>query len=270
MTTARLILLVILITAALLFALVLVSLFDVLLTGTISSIPGLGWVENLPLWLLLFWAAFMLPARFKVLKRPLTLRGTALIDAPVSAVWNTVAPRAGAAHYSRAVVAVQGVEGDPRQLDFQFDPKMADDLPPLRARIEEVQTHRYMRLSRLNADAFPLWAQDLTRTEYFLEPEQGMTRLTIAETLDKIRVSTFLSMLFLNSSKDAVSRVAALCEGREDTSWLARMTDAITAEGDPNKGLEATARRVGFGVCGLLAAITAIGAWSIVYVLGAG
>lgn len=78
-------------------------------------------------------------------------------------------------------------------------------------------------MSYLNIDAYPLWAGDLVRSEYFLERVEGKTRETLIETLDKLRLSTVLSLFVLNPCRDAMKRVKALCEGTPDESWMTWM-----------------------------------------------
>lgn len=172
-----------------------------------------------------------LPDKYKAIHRIYEIRGEALVDAPLASVWDTVLPQPGREYHSGSVTKVTAVQGQPDRLDLHTNGEgFSGPLPPLEVVLEEVEPYSYFRMTYLNMDAYPLWAGDLVKSEYFLERADGKTRVTLIETLDKIRVSTVLSLFALNPCRDAMQRVKALCEGTPDESWMTWMQDNLDTE----------------------------------------
>ncbi len=172
-----------------------------------------------------------LPDRFKALHRPYEIRGEALIDAPVAVVWDTVLPQPGKEHFLSSISQVTAVEGRPDRLDLHTTHSgFNGPLPALEAVVEEVETNSYYRLSYLNVKAYPLWAGDLVTSEYFLERADDKTKLTMIETLDKLRPLTVLCLIMLNPCRDSTVRIKALCEGTPDQSWMTWMSENLSPE----------------------------------------
>ncbi|WP_432816769.1 hypothetical protein [Sulfitobacter sp. JB4-11] len=222
-------------TVGLLFLAVLGGLAMGLMGLLLQAIPGLSWMSNwmvLPL-ICVVWS--WLPSRFKSWPCTYEIRGSAIIDAPPNEVWRWVFPQPGTPYFLKDVQDIKAVDSRRDRVDLVFDGEAAGQtLPPLEVQLEEVDPQNYLRMSYLNGDAYPLWTADLVKSEYWLEREGEKTRLTLIETLDRLRVSTVLALLFLNPCKDAMKIVQACCTGQPDTSRMARMQvqfDHDTPEG---------------------------------------
>lgn len=223
---------IVLVALALTVGFVLVTVLSAVLLGMagliISYFVGDDWHIG---WGIVFAVGILwkfLPDKFKALHRIYEIRGEVLIDAPLATVWETVLPQPGLEYHSHTVTKVTAVEGEPKRVDLHTDGAGLDGpLPPLEAVLEEVEPYSYFRMSYLNIDAYPLWAGDLVKSEYFLERAEGKTRVTLIETVDKLRISTVLSLFALNPCRDAMQRVKALCEGTRDESWMTWMQENL-------------------------------------------
>ncbi len=74
-------------------------------------------------------------------------------------------------------------------------------------------------------------------------------RLTLTDTLDRLRVSSIVGLMVLNPCRDAASRVKALCEGTPDASWMSWMT---------RQNVEASRSRLGVGSFGAIALMVCV------------
>ena len=249
-------------------ALIVLILFDHILMGALSMIPGLGWLEGWSGLLIAFWVWIFLPDRYKALQVKYDIRGSAVIDAPAETIWNLMRPREGRDYFLNSVTHVTAVEGEPDRVDLHFDNKFAETpLPSLQVVIEEQETLAYLRMGYLNADAFPLWSKDLANTEYFMEREGDAWRVTHIEHLERLRLITILALLFLNPCRDGVKRLKALSEGQEDTSWMGRMSRDTGPNGEPPKEMAQTIRVVGITACVTVTAFTAGMLWFIAHLV---
>jgi hypothetical protein len=93
-------------------------------------------------------------------------------------------------------------------------------------------------------------------SEYFLEHMGDQTRVTLIEHLDKIRVSTVLSLLFLNPCKDSARRAKAFCEGTPDPSFMGRINAQINADGIGQDDLSRSTRYVGLMMCAMVTIVS--------------
>lgn len=232
---------IVLIALALTVGLILITMLSGLLLGiaglVLSYFIGDDWQVGWGVLLAIGIVWQLLPDRYKVLHRIYEIRGEALVDAPIADVWDTVLPQPGLEYYSSTVTKVTAVEAQPERLDLHTNGQgFAGPLPPLKAVLEKVEPHSYLRMSYLNMDAYPLWAGVLVSSEYFLEWVEGKTRVTLIETLDKLRISTVLSLFALNPCRDAMKRVKALCEGTPDESWLTWMHAQVDAHENGGMG----------------------------------
>lgn len=232
-----------------------------ILTTTFTGIKPLGLVQywSIVLALVLLW--FVLPSKFRSVRWPITLRSSILIDAPLSAVWHRVLPHPGRKHFCRDVIEILGDESDPDHFSLRLDPEGRGEVPLLQLHVEQVIDHAFLRIAYLNADACPIWSRDLTGSEYIVEREGICTRLTVVERLDKIRVSTLASILFLSPCKRSAARVKTLCEGCSETSSLARMIDSTP---NVNNGWERVSNRGGLWLCTGMAIFSLLVAWSFI------
>lgn len=235
----------ILLALALCLGLILFSAGAGLLTAVfgwfLTALTGLNFTIVAVAFLVLSTLWMFVPDRFKALHRPYEIRGEALIDAPIAVVWDTVLPQPGKEHFLSSISQVTAVDGHPDRVDLHTTHSgFNGPLPPLEAVMEEVETNSYYRLSYLNVEAYPLWAGDLVTSEYFLERVHGKTKLTMIETLNKLRPLTVLCLMLLNPCRDSTVRIKALCEGTPDQSWMTWMSENL----DPEETRAANGRSV--------------------------
>ena len=264
----RLIAIALLITVALILGVVVLAVVNHLLMGAVSRIPGLGWMQGWSGIAVLIVGWILLPERFKAVPIAYDIRGTTLIDASGHRIWQLMRPTAGAPYFLSSVTEVREVAGEPDRLDLQFDTRMTNEGHALMVRVEEEEPLSYLRLGYLNAEVFPLWSKDLVSTEQFMERENGLWRVTHIDHLDKLRISTVLALLFLNPSRDGLSRLKALSEGTADPSWMGRMSAGIGPDGSPPAGVTRSIRVVGITAAVVLTAFTFGLLWVIANLAG--
>lgn len=96
------------------------------LSGVLFGVAGLilsyfigdQWLAG---WVFLFAAGILwhwLPDSYKALHRSYEIRGEALVNAPITDVWDTVLPQPGLAYYSSTITKVTAVEGHPDRVNL--------------------------------------------------------------------------------------------------------------------------------------------------------
>ena len=241
-------------TLALVMLVIVGSIVLYILANVLSVLPGLGWVEG---WMI-FVAALIfgphIPERFTTLPFAREIRGSVVIDAPLAEVWHRVMPRAGAEHYLNTIKQVDDLGPGTVGLTFQ-DPDANVPRAPLRTRIDILDPMTHFRLTYENSADYPSWTADLVSSEYLFEDLDGRTRLTLVESLDKLRLSALAALIALNPCKDALRRAKALCEGKKDKSWIGRLANQLEPDIAGKTELQSNARSVGFMMCVLVAVL---------------
>ena len=116
----------------------------------------------------------------------------------------------------------------------------------------------------LNLQDYPSWSKDLLQTEYFLEPSDAGVKVTMVETLERLRLSSIVSLFMLNPCRDGLLRVKALSEGQPDQSWMTWLTHQNAQAGSTSFGIG------GIGTIALLACVfLTILVWGLVHGLTA-
>lgn len=229
--------------------------------GGFSNIKNLDLVQNWPVVLALVLLWFVLPSRFKCLHRPLTLRSSVLIDAPLSAVWHRVLLHPGRKHFFPGVIEILGDEIDSDHFSLRFDPVGKGDVPLLQLRVDEIIDHAFLRIIYLNAADCPMWSKDLKSSEYIVEREGFRTRLTIVEQVEKINASAVVAILFLRPCKTSALRIKTLCETCSEISLRARLIDPTC---DKNNGWERITHRGAIWVCSAMTFLSLLGVWRFI------
>ena len=183
------------------------------------------WIARIPLAWVILGLVVVLPGRWTAIPKRLQVRGEVDIAASPGRIWDVISPRTRSPYWSAAITHTTVHPDDPTRIDFHFSDGNADDVfarTPLQAVIHAEVPEEYFAYRYLNAHAFPGMAADLDLSEYFLEEVTGGTRVTQIEHLRRIRLSTIPLLLFLNPSRDALVRLKAVIEGKEDNSWMGR------------------------------------------------
>lgn len=253
-------------------ALALIAIFVTLVVALAAVLArfadGLGqtWFIAFKLhWVIAIFALFRLAGRGAL---PIRWRivGSAVIDAPVERIWALVLPRPGQPYYSNSVVRISAPGNDPNRVTLHYDDALAEPGesagPALAAVIEAQEPGKRLVLRYENAEILPLLGQDLVASETLIEPVPGDGyKVTFIEHMRAFRLASMLVFLHLNPCQDATLRLKALCEGREDGSWMGTTIDAIRENPDAaaaggNREFVIAAAIVAVGVIGGLIAFT--------------
>ncbi|MCF2904395.1 hypothetical protein L0666_05305 [Octadecabacter sp. CECT 8868] len=240
--------------ALMLLAIILMVVTDLIwgaVALAIGNALGLPWLNGISgIWV---FAAliFVLPKQYiwgKIAKMigfdgPYVCHATLDIDASVAEVWDEVRLRPRDDYYQPTMKRITAVAGEPNRFDLHVDERLtADGDIPMRieAVIEEKVENFYLRLGYLNAETLPLFGKDLVSTEIWMEREAGKTRITYAENLSQLTLTTALAFLFLNPAKDGLKQLKSRCEGTPDTSWMGKTMRGVGPNGEVDSQTQGT------------------------------
>lgn len=215
---------------------------------TFAEMTGIAWLSEASLIWVLILCLVLMPAKFRALPISFTRRGSIEINAPLSDVWPRVQPRPGNPYHGQIFTRIENVPDRSDEVLLHVDDRFSAGDAPLALHVrltEEIPEHK-ISMTYLNADKLPLFSSDVSLSETFLEPAgDGRSRVTFVEHLDRFRPSSILLFVHLNPAQDAAIRLKAMCEGKEDKSWMGRMYREVGADGEPSEELQGKIRLAG-------------------------
>jgi len=225
----------------LIFAMVVFDMLIAAVLIALASALGMDWIAHLDSFWLIVFVALVMPKgwiwRRLSLNKPYVCHATQDIQAPVAQVWDLFRLRPRNDYYSVTMPTVVAVDGVADEFELQIDPKMTtqdDPLTSIKMKVDETIENFYIRMHCTN----PLFGKDLISTEIWMEDlGNGSTRVTYAETLSRLTLVTILAFVFLNPARDGLKRAKALCEGKEDTSWMTKAFNDVGPNGETSNDL---------------------------------
>ncbi len=236
-------------------AIVLLALWSLAFGYALVLLLGPDWAETLSF---LGIVAFMLLPwnRFHT-RSPYAICGRIIIGASPHAVWNAIELRARDDYYAPILNRVEDL-GEGR---FAFSSDI-DGIPNPRVEMQvtDVSPAEYLRYRPVDATQLPLWGKDLRSSEFTLiRLPGGETEVQQVERLCCLRLSSFLSLLFLNPVQDGLKALKAHCEGSEDMAWMSGEARAMRA------GEATPMDRAGLVIGGTMAATVMTIAFGLIY-----
>jgi len=197
----------------------------------LARLSGLGFLDEISSWI---WPVLLVIAwnrGWLVINRPYNFHRKIVINAEVEDVWDHIRPRVRANTFHSGFGRIVGLPGEPDRFDMILDPRLLDDetnqTDRLQVCISEKETRCYIKLTYLNADQFPLFAKESVSTEYFLDPVEDGTKVTMVERLARITPTMVIAFLYLSPAKDGLKRLKAIVEGLPDPSRMGGWLDEI-------------------------------------------
>ncbi len=197
----------------------------------LSRQSGLGFPDGIGGWI---WPALLAIAWIRgwlVINRPYNCRGEIVINAEVEDIWDHIRPRVRANTFHNGFGRIVGLPGEPDRFDMIMDPRLLDDetnqTDRLQVCISAQEARCYIRLTYLNADQFPNFAKESVSTEYFLDPVEHGTKVTMVERMARITPTMVIALLYLNPVKDRLKRLKAIVGGLPDPSRIGAWVDEI-------------------------------------------
>lgn len=175
-------------------------------------------------------AFFLLPWGKLRTRTPYVIRATSLINAPRAQVWEAIHLHPRRDYYLSTLKTVEDLgQGRYRLIS---DPTLSPDdtRTKIDVQVTASETGHLLRYHLPDPSALPLWGKDLSGTEITLaDTGDGGTRVEVRETLTCLRITSFLSLLFLNPVADSLKSLKARCEGTPSQSWLDAEAQAAAA-----------------------------------------
>ena len=224
-------------------------------TGYFLQLPWMGEISIL--WLILaFW---VLPKDWLAINRRYTCKGSAVIAAPLGEVWEELRLRPRGSSYRPTVTRITADLTIPTRYKFHFDERLSEDKVPQRIMVDvaEEQPQSYMRLEYPHPLSLPSSAKDVICSEVFLEQTDHGVKVTFAETLRRLTITTLFTLMFVNPCKDSAHQLKSWIEGSEDRSWLGVFMKGVGEDGTPAPEVRSGA---------LIAGVTAVVVASVIAV----
>jgi hypothetical protein len=220
-----------------LMALVITYVADAAIS-LLARLPGLGFLDGISGWIWPVLLAIAWMRGWLVINRPYNCHGEIVINAEVEDIWDHIRPRVRANTFHGGFGRIVGLPGEPDRFDMILDPRLLDNetnqTDRLQVCISAQDARGYIRLTYLNADQFPLFAKESVSTEYFLDPVEDGTKVTMVESLARITPTMVIAFLYLNPAKDGLKRLKATVEGLPDPSRMGGWMDDMDPKSAPS------------------------------------